>query len=217
MFAFILMSTAAHKHADLTEYLGLTRESVGKHSVGGGPIGPGKMTWNRREASAGANHEPSLCVRVVSRYYLSFVDEGRLWVVSQYFDAVSIRELLSTGLSERCATAALCSSTPNRRWEVGKLGGGARGGRAREADGAGCGGALQVHTLRLHRDRGRAGLHPLNEEGAPLRQERQHPAGWRRCRPTDRSLCLPASPLPSARNDDQDDQAGRRCYGCGWR
>ena len=61
------------------------------------------------------------------RYYLSFVDEGRLWVVSQYFDAVSIRELLSTGLSERCATAALCSSTPNRRWEAGRRGRGARG------------------------------------------------------------------------------------------
>eukprot|EP01048_Picozoa_sp_COSAG05_P010974 COSAG05_NODE_1002_length_6238_cov_4.988597_3_plen_786_part_00 len=35
-------------------------------------------------------------------FYLSFVDEGRLWVVSDYHDAVSIRELLSSGLSECC-------------------------------------------------------------------------------------------------------------------
>jgi pimeloyl-ACP methyl ester carboxylesterase len=35
-------------------------------------------------------------------FHLSYVDEGRLWVVMAYHDAVSIRELLSSGLSERC-------------------------------------------------------------------------------------------------------------------
>eukprot|EP01045_Picozoa_sp_COSAG04_P015030 COSAG04_NODE_1163_length_8013_cov_106.484963_2_plen_791_part_00 len=37
----------------------------------------------------------------VVSFQLSYVNEGRLWVVSEYHDAVSIRELLSAGLSER--------------------------------------------------------------------------------------------------------------------
>ena len=43
-------------------------------------------------------------------FYLSFVDEGRLWVVSEYHDAVSIRELLSSGLSE-CSIRYVVTAT----------------------------------------------------------------------------------------------------------
>ncbi len=45
----------------------------------------------------------------VVSFHLSYVDEGRLWVVMAYHHAVSIRELLSSGLSE-CSIRYVCTA-----------------------------------------------------------------------------------------------------------
>jgi hypothetical protein len=45
----------------------------------------------------------------VVSFHLSYVDEGRLWVVMAYHHAVSIRELLSSGLAE-CSIRYVCTA-----------------------------------------------------------------------------------------------------------
>ena len=92
-------------------------------------------------------------------FHLSYVDEGRLWVVMAYHHAVSIRELLSSGLTEFSIRYVCTAVRPDRHFPLPQS---------------------FTHSKLISRcgtGAERPRLHPRDGQDAPVREGGEHPAG----------------------------------------